>query len=241
MAVCRISTHLGVIKMKFLTSHGNSRCQVADVIQTQARIHWYWGLRQAELFIEQKCSDLVFAERQVKKMAAHSLFLKDKLIFYKNIHSILRIMPIIGTWLNKKIVEMDIELEALNDQQMLDKLSSQIRDCQMEMAVAEKEYQKILADIPEISQLSYEQIQEISIEALVEKKAFLISASHIGSLHQLSENAATLLAEAQLSDISRLIESEWHRVVEINSEIAAKTKGLLGNTDDSLTTDKENN
>lgn len=211
--------------MNFLTSHSNSLCQVLDVIRSQEKIHWYWALRQAELHTEDKRSILAFAEQQLRKSVARKQFVEEKNAAYQKAHDLLRAVPIVGSWVNMRLTETKIELEGFNDPNSINRLNSQIRDCRMEMEVAQSEYERILSEHPEIRDYTYEQLQEISIIALQEKKANLIAISHLSLIHGLPESATSILSEIGQEEMTSILGSEIKRVVDVSQSLPQLNAG----------------
>lgn len=203
--------------IKYLTCHSNTPAQVLDIIRSQEQIHWYWGLRQAELHIEYIRPSLEYVGNQLQKLPVLKKIKLEQLTTLKFINLFTRIIPILGVWIDYKIKSIEAEIKSIEDPEQIQRMGQRIADAQAELEIATSERNRIIADHPEILGMSHQELQSISVEALLEKKAFLITSSQLGVHYGLSESASTLLAELSQKDLSKVLSAEYGRLMRINA------------------------
>jgi hypothetical protein len=208
---------LKVESIKYLTCHSNTPAQVLDIVRSQEQIHWYWGLRQAELHIEYIRPSLEYIAKETKKLPATKKIKLEQLKTLKLLNLIAKFVPILGSWIEYKIQSVELEISAIEDPEQIQRMNQRISDAQAELDVAVSERNRILAEHPEILQMNYQELQAISVEALLEKKAFLVTSSQLGVHYGLSESASTVLAELGQKDLAKVLGIEYGRLMRINA------------------------
>ena len=203
--------------IKYLACQSNTPGQVLDIIRSQEQIHWYWGLRQAELHIEYIRPSLEYIDKEIQKIPALKKIKLEQLKTLKFIRFFTKIIPILGVWLDYKIKSIEAEIKNIEDPEQRQRMKQRIADAQTELEIATSERNRIIADHPEILEMSYQELQIISVEALLEKKAFLITSSQLGVHYGLSESASTLLAELSQKDLNKVLAAEYGRLMRINA------------------------
>ena len=208
----------------YLTCHSNTTAQVLDIIRSQEQIHWYWGLRQAELHIEYIRPSLEYVNTESIKLPAIKKIKSQQVKVLQLINHLSRFIPILGAWIEYKISLIQSEIRYMEDPEQIQKMNQRITDAKAEMDVAIAERDRIILEHPEVKQMSYEEIQAISVDALLEKKAFLITASQLGVHYGLSESTSTLLAELNQGDLVKVLGMEYRRLLSINSVLQPQNK-----------------
>lgn len=163
----------------------NSKAGVELEIQRQERIHWFLGLRQAELFIQEKRAALETNYhlqrkhvRQVKSWQRQLQALEE--LEQPNLEQV------------DQIEELKDDIAAAKSSQ--ENLQPLIRDCVMELHSAEAQKQRILGDHPEAIDLSYIELQtRYSAVALLEKQAHAAAAEIWASQNALPVSIGHLL------------------------------------------------
>lgn len=163
----------------------NSRAGVEFEIRRQERIHWFLGLRQAELFIQERTAALETNYRLQRDYARTCRGWQREL---ESLQALEFLTP-----------DQEDQIEKLEDdiaaaQRSSETLQPLIRDCAMELATAEAEKERILAPHPEAIALSFFELQErYSHVALMEKQAQFTAAEIWASQNNLPVSVGHLL------------------------------------------------
>ncbi len=171
--------------MERLTNIGfNTQAQVQDSIRQRERVHWFLGLREAEEFIRtcsQTLEDTAFNSRKHDR-ATRRLELQQQ----EPLTELSEALALI------RKEELDDRLQ--QSRQAWDRLQPMIRDTQMELAAAQAEYDRIVEAHPEVTALSYEELQSrYTPIALAERHAHFLASRVIASLRGLPESVGELL------------------------------------------------
>ncbi|MBD1864181.1 MULTISPECIES: hypothetical protein [Trichocoleus] len=192
----------------------NSKAGVEHEIQRQERVHWFLGLRQAELFIQEKRAAL---ETNYHLQRKHSRQVKT---WEKELQTLQE--------LEQPSLEQLDQIEALQDDIAAAKSSQEnlqplIRDCGMELHSAEDQKQRILQAHPEAIDLSYIELQtRYSAVALLEKQAHVTAAEIWASHNALPVSVGHLLFDLSPADRDYVLarEMELRNGVKVGEAIA---------------------
>lgn len=178
---------------QFLTSLSiNSKAGVEFEIRKQERVHWLLGLRQAELFIQEKTEALATNYRLQREQARTCRG-------WRREFDDLQALPSPTPDQLDQIEKLEDDIAAV--QRSSQTLEPLIRDCVMELAVAKAEKERILTAHPEAIALSYTELQErYGHVALMEKQAQFAAAEIWASQNNLPVSVGHLLFDLSPSE-----------------------------------------
>jgi hypothetical protein len=190
--------------MQYLTNHSNSKAGVIDIIHAEERKYWTKGLRQAELLIREKDKALETNRRALIEAKAHMDLVQETLIYLRPLARFFVRIPIIGTWFNNKVEKLSGLIT-----QYLDSVSetSLFRDCELELATAVKERDRIVDEHPEARLLSFEELEErYGAIALLEQKVAYLAPRVFAAERGLPVEVAVVLFETAPEERHYLLE-----------------------------------
>lgn len=140
----------------------NSPAIVRHKINQEYRIHWFLGLRQAELFIIDRTNAINHTESQLKLLSVKRRKLELEIKTLEDRSSELDIL---------NIKEKELEIEQLNNE--VCKIHYQVRDALAELEAAQKIYTIIVNEHnEELSNLTFDELQKsFGIECIEAKQA----------------------------------------------------------------------
>lgn len=193
-------------RIKYLANLSiNSQGAILYEIQKQERVHWFLGLRQAELIIQDKQAALEHNYYEQKKQEREIKRSQLKIQF-----------------LSSSADPLDqLEIEELEDKlaiarSAIDNLSPLLRDAVMEHQTALQERSRILRENPIAQSLTYEELQaNITPECLNQKLSHYTASRIWASQNHLPEGVGELLFD--LSDRDR--DFVMSREMEIRSGV----------------------
>jgi hypothetical protein len=200
--------------MQYLTNHSNSSSGTLEIIRVESRKYWYRGLKQAELIIREKKAALSSNRRARERMLRDIQLIEESLIYLRPISKILRPIPILGTWLFNRVCDQDDKIVDCKNSMIENE--SLFRDCQTELEVATLEYNRMLKEHPEATELSFQELEALhgSI-ALLAQKASFVSHRMFAIETGLPIEAAIALLEADPEEREYL----WERIAKVRNEI----------------------
>lgn len=166
----------------------NSKAAVEFEIRRQERIHWFLGMRQAELFIRDKLSAL-YTNREAERS------------YVRKIKAISREKDALGAKgvaasLDELARIEEIEDQIISAQRSWLDLQPLIRDADMELQVARDERDRIIYPHPEALGLSFDELQDrYAAPALLEKQAFYFAAEAWAAVNHLPASCGHMLMD----------------------------------------------
>lgn len=188
----------------------NSQAAVEWEIRRHEQVHWFWGLRAAEVAIDDKQKALVINQhlhRQYLREVEQKRRQVTALQFKQNLQklSLDEIVLLAG-------LEDDIALAVFQQE----RLKPLIRDCQMELTTAQAEKDRILAEHPEVLQISYSMLQTKTREALIAKDSYFVASRVWAAHHQLPESVAEVLFSRNAVERERILNQEMQLRAQVN-------------------------
>ncbi|NJR40721.1 MAG: hypothetical protein HC781_20175 [Leptolyngbyaceae cyanobacterium CSU_1_4] len=156
-----------------LTSHSiNSNGAVLLNIRREEGIHWYFGLKQAEIYWESLSAALSETRLQMKK---HAVEVAEIKLTIEDLNARKTDRTIAQADLNQASLEL-AEFKLARSGDVLLRLQSQERDILSELSVANQERERILNKHPEIKSSNYLSIQNVTIDAQLCRESKYIAA-----------------------------------------------------------------
>lgn len=161
----------------------NTLAQVQDSIRQRERIHWFLGLREAEEVIRTSTDALEETSYNLRKQDRAMQRLE------------LQLQGLEGeTDALTQIKKEELADRLAQARRAKERLQPMFRDTQMALTAAQAEYDRLVAAHPEVTELSYEVLQErYTPVALAEKQAHFLASRVIAALRGLPESVGDLL------------------------------------------------
>lgn len=156
----------------------NDQFKTLFSIRRESMIHWTYGYKVAVLILLEK--EPLLREAKLKLIELKRLFEREKST---------------PRWLKKLRNQPPVILE--NIEAHIQLLTMQIRDVEMEIAVAKGEIERFNAD-HRADQLTYEEVQSLSGEAFASKVAENAAIATWAMEHQLPEEVARAVFDSQV-------------------------------------------
>jgi hypothetical protein len=177
-----------------LSNLGNAKAGILEGIRNAERIHWTLGLKQAETILHEKRQILNCNFLSIRKTQREMALKSEKKKWLGRILAIAKFIPILGLSIQHRFENLADEIEIWEKSVIQDE--PLIRDCAFETEIAESERDRILEAHPEALNLTYEELQELSVFALREKKLQYLIPRYWAARNNLPESVAVTLFEA---------------------------------------------
>ncbi|MBW4514581.1 MAG: hypothetical protein KME11_05090 [Timaviella obliquedivisa GSE-PSE-MK23-08B] len=162
-----------IIPLPQLTSHSiNSFGAVLLNIRREENIHWYFGLKQAEIYHKSLSAALTETHLQMRKHAVEVAEIAQTL---EDIDAQATPRTVAAANLQEATRELN-EFKLAHSEATLLALRSQEKDILTELAVAAGERDRILNQYPQLQELTYDSIQSFTIEAQLCRESKYIAA-----------------------------------------------------------------
>lgn len=211
----------------------NSRAAVIHEIRRRELEHWYSGLRQAELFMDEKTAAL---EAFVFDCREYELGLQEAELKISELEKKQSLTPKQRIKLSR--LQNSIDLSS----RRLFRIRAEVRDAMMEFAAAKGERDRILQEHPEALHLSYDEMQERFTAPMLQERQARYIAARVWAAQNglpdgvgesvfsvpLEQREALLIREAELRRGSSLTEAKV-RALETLSHLPSEeqTQALL--------------
>lgn len=174
--------------MKALTNWSvNSRAKVLHLIRSQEYIHWFYGLREAEMHVLRVEMEMEQQEQELDKLQqsyrSHQLYLNSWQIAVMRMIAPRRATRMIAT----------TQAEMAMIEKGIERIRVSQRDSQMQLNIAQTEYQRISNLYGSSQSLAYADLQDLSIEALDRQHAMMIAGRTLAARRQLPPDVGELL------------------------------------------------
>lgn len=174
-----------------ITHYGFGYAGTLSIVQQQANIHWFLGLRQAELEIQGREQDLSYNQRQLR-LTEKSIQRKTKrLAWLRRFYWLSTILPGIADEIE------DLEYDLAEVEQEKRKLEPLLRDCFMDLELLTALRDRLMREhADELKGKTFQQLQEeFTPIAAMEGIAKMIAAEVWARQQQLPGIVGTTLAD----------------------------------------------
>lgn len=168
----------------------NGEWGTTHVIRSQEQVHWFLGLRQSEVTIRSLQEALSHNQRLLIKARSLSAFKRRRIRWLSFWQFVDFMFPAIA----EELANLRVEAEGYEDD--MKRLDPLIRDCMMELSVAEGERERIERDHPEVKEKTFEQLQgEYGRQSGLAGVAFFLASEIFSARRQLPSSVGHTLLE----------------------------------------------